>query len=93
MFFVWSQAGGQTHLDLIPWYWQLGLVALLAFTVVRATAAAYAGEKGWNAATVRWMVLAAFVAVAMGSLTYYHHLNEPSEEEQEGGVTIEKTRL
>jgi hypothetical protein len=93
LYFVWSQAGGQSHLDLMSWYWQLGLVALLAFCAVKATQGAYEGESGWNARSVRWLVTALFVAVAMGALTYYHHLNEPAEEEEEGDAAIEQTSL
>ena len=93
LFFVWSQTGGQSHLNLIPWYWQFSLVALLAVTVVKATEGAYEGESGWNAHSVRWMVMAIFVAIAMGVLTYYHHLNEPVEEEESGGAAIEQTRF
>ena len=93
LFFVWSQVGGQSHLDLMAWYYQIGLVALLGFCVVKATQGAYEGETGWNARAVRWLATAALVATAMGALTYYHHLNEPLEEEETGDAAIEQTRL
>jgi hypothetical protein len=37
---VWSQVGGQYHLDLMAWYWKLCLGVGIAFAAVKATAAA-----------------------------------------------------
>ena len=52
---VWSQVGGQYHLDLMAWYWKLGLGAGVAFAAVKATAAAVAGQRAWNARTLTWV--------------------------------------
>ena len=40
VFVLWSQVGGQSHLDLMPWYLKLCLGAGAAFAAVRASAAA-----------------------------------------------------
>ena len=76
---LWSQVGGQNHLDLIDWPWKLLLGAGLAL----------AGVMAWNRKSAVWMILAVLLAVSMGALTYYHHLNEQTEEEPE--VTVEQT--
>ena len=45
VFMLWSQVGGQGHLDLMPWYLKLALGAGAAFAVVKATMAAVAGDR------------------------------------------------
>ena len=50
-FELWSQVGGQSHLDLMPWYLKLILDAGAASTVVQAAAAAVAGERARNPQT------------------------------------------
>jgi len=52
--FVWGEVSGQGHMDLIPWYWKLGLSAGLSFGVVQATASA----AGVLIACGLWLVLA-----------------------------------
>ena len=49
VFVLWSQVGGQGHLDLMPWSVKLGLGLAAAYGVVRATAASVAGD-----ARVEW---------------------------------------
>ena len=46
VFVLWSQVGGQRHLDLMPWYFKLGLGGGAALAVVKATAAAVAEAAG-----------------------------------------------
>lgn len=45
VFVLWSQVGGQAHLDLLPWYVKLGLGAGAAFVVVMATIEAVSGRR------------------------------------------------
>src|ERR1019366_7914913 len=54
IFVLWSQVGGQGHLDLVPWHLKLLLGGGAAFCVVKATAGAVAGERAWNGKTLRW---------------------------------------
>ena len=79
---LWSQVGGQTHLDMMPWYFKLFLDTAMAYAIVRATASAVAGTRAWNAGTLRWMGMLAAMAVAAGLLTYFYHLYEADEEEE-----------
>jgi hypothetical protein len=86
---VWSQVGGQYHLDLMAWYWKLCLGAVIAFAAVRATAAAVKGERAWNARTLRWISVVLALALVCGLVTYYYHLNEPppDDDDQEDTTT------
>ena len=80
---TWGQVGGQSHLDLIPWYGKLLLATGLAWAVVKATAAAVEQDKFRNARTLRWLAAALALIATMGILTYYEHLHEPGDDEQE----------
>lgn len=73
----WSQVGGQVHLDLIPWWWKAAIsLAIAACAVKLATAATRPQALGWLALIVVLMI-------AAGALTYYAHLNEPQDEEDQ----------
>lgn len=73
---VWSQVGGQGHLDLMPWYTKLLFTMLLALVTVAGTAAAVAHERAWNAKTVACVLIALMLAGGMAAVTYYYHLHE-----------------
>src|SRR5215470_6140711 len=81
VFTVWSQVGGQGHLDLMPWYWKLICGSGLSCAVVGFTAASAEQERFWNVKSIAWMVAALFLIALMGGLTYYYHLHEPADEE------------
>lgn len=83
IFEVWGQVGGQGHLDLMPWYSKLLLAVALALAVGKATAASVRRDRFWNRATVAWLAGALALMVAMGALTYYEHLHEPADDEEE----------
>ena len=83
VFELWSQVGGQSHLDLMPWYLKLILGTGAAFTVVKAAAAAVAGERAWNRRTLRWAGILLALLIGCGLASYYAHLYlEEDEEEQ-----------
>ena len=73
---LWSQVGGQGHLDLMPWYTKFGLTVAMALVTVAGTAAAVSHEKAWNAKTIACLLLALTLAGGMGAATYYYHLHE-----------------
>jgi hypothetical protein len=73
---LWTQVGGQVHLDLMPWYAKLFLSVTTAFAVVRATAEAISQDRAWNMRTILWSVLILLLIVTMAGLTYYYHLQE-----------------
>jgi hypothetical protein len=84
IFEVWSQVGGQSHLDLMPWYLKLGLAGGAAFATVQATVAAVSHERPWNVRTVRWLVVLVILLTICGLSSYYYHLygEEPEDEDQ-----------
>jgi len=92
IFLTWSQAGGQSHLDLLPWWVKLTLGLAMAFTMVRAAAAAVAGEKPWNGQTLKWLGLTVVLGVACGMATYYAHtyLEDTEEPDSESEPAISR---
>jgi predicted permease len=83
VFELWSQVGGQTHLDLIPWYIKLVLGMGAAFATVKAAAAAVGGEKAWNRRTLRWTVILALLLVCCGLASYYAHLYSEDDDDND----------
>ncbi len=81
---LWSQAGGQGHLDLMPWYAKLILSLSISLAVVGGTWAAVHGDRAWNGRTLLWAAAALLLAAGMAALTYYYHLHEEDEELQDG---------
>ena len=92
VFTFWSQVGGQYHLDLMYWPWKFGISVLMALVITGITAALVRSE---GAMTRRVYLLGALllatIAVA-GCVTYYFHLNEPADEDDQGDTqpTISK---
>jgi hypothetical protein len=80
---LWSQAGGQGHLDLMPWYTKLLLVTGLALVTVAGTVAAVAHERAWNAKTIACLLIALMLAGGMAATTYYYHLHENDDSEKD----------
>ena len=86
---LWSEVGGQSHLDLMPWYIKLGLAAGAALTTVKATAAAVGGQTAWNGKTLRWFGLTLLLLAACALATYYAHLyGETDEDDNQGDSTV-----
>ncbi len=92
---IWSQVGGQGHLDLMAWYWKLFLGVALSFAAVKATSAAVSGQRTWNARTLKWISIILALSLACGAVTYYYHLTEPpaDEPDQEDSATPTQTTL
>ncbi len=82
-FTVWSQVGGQYHLDLMAWYWKLGLGVAVSFAAVKATAAAVSGQRTWNSRTLKWVSIILALGIACGAVTYYYHITEPPQDEED----------
>jgi hypothetical protein len=88
IFLVWSQVGGQSHLDLMPWYLKLGFGAGVAFATVKTTAAAVSHEQTWNGSTLRWFGITLALLIGCGVATYYYHVyGETDEEDQQDTQT------
>jgi hypothetical protein len=84
VFVLWSQVGGQSHLDYMAWQVKLLLGGAAAFSVVKATAAAVSGERAWNGKTLRWLGILLVLLVGCGLASYYvHQYVEPADDDQQ----------
>jgi hypothetical protein len=95
VYVLWSQVGGQAHLDLLPWTVKLGLGLAAAYCMVRATAASVGGDRAWTPQTLRWLTLTLAVLGACGFATYYAHLNleDNDESDQQQDTTISRLHI
>jgi hypothetical protein len=80
---VWSEVGGQGHLDLMPWYIKLACILGLAWCSVRFTAGLVEQNKVWTRRTIAWFAGILLFGIAMGGITYYYHLHEEPEDDDE----------
>jgi preprotein translocase subunit SecG len=87
VFFLWSEVGGQSHLDLMPWYLKLVLGVGAAFAVVKATAGAVSHDRVWNAQTLRWTGILLVLLIGCGLASYYVHTYGEEDEEQDDNLT------
>jgi len=78
---VWSEVGGQGHLDLMPWYIKLTCLGGMAWCLVRFTAGMVEQKQVWTRRTVAWFAAILLIGIAMGGITYYYHLHEPSDDD------------
>jgi hypothetical protein len=84
---LWSEIGGEGHLDLMPWYTKLVCIAGLAWCGMRFTAAIVEQQKLWTWRTVRWFAGIVLFCVAMGAITYYYHLHEEPDDDSDENTT------
>lgn len=73
---LWSEIGGEGHLDLMPWFVKLGCILGLAWCCVRFTAGIVEQQRFWTPRSVRWFVGILLFCFVMGGITYYYHLHE-----------------
>jgi len=90
---LWSQVGGQGHLDLMPWYTKLLFTLGLAVVTVAGTASAVAHERAWNAKTFACLLLALMLAGGMAAVTYYYHLHETEDPDKSDDENSAKSFL
>ncbi len=89
---LWSQVGGQGHLDLMPWYVKFCFIAGLALATVAGTASAVGHERAWNAKTIASLLIALLLAGGMGAVTYYYHQHE-NDDVDTGDEDVAVSRL
>jgi hypothetical protein len=76
---LWSEIGGEGHLDLMPWYVKLGCILGLAWCCVRFTASLVEEQRVWTGRTIGWLAGILLFCLIMGGITYYYHLHEESD--------------
>jgi hypothetical protein len=81
IFTLWSEIGGQGHLDLMPWYLKLVCGLAMACCCIRFTAGLVEEPKAWNFRSARWLAGLIGVAIVMGGITYYYHLHEAQDDQ------------
>jgi hypothetical protein len=81
-FEFWSEVGGQSHLDLMPWWWKALLSSGVAASVVKLTVSSVRKQ------TLIWIAVLALLLFAGGMVTYYYHLNEPRDQDDEQGQIV-----
>ena len=84
---LWSQVGGQGHLDMMPWYWKLLLGGAMSLACVFATAAAAERDRALNARVLLWVGVIVLSAIGMALITYYYHLHEETDQDDEEDST------
>ena len=80
IFTLWSEIGGQGHLDLMPWYIKLACGLAMSWCCIRFTAGMVEERKAWNSRSVRWFIGLVGIAIIMAGVTYYYHLQEAPEQ-------------
>jgi hypothetical protein len=91
IFTVWSQVGGQGHLDLIAWYIKLSCALALAWSAVRMTSAMVENTRAWNWTTVKWFLAVLALAILATGITFWYHLHEVPDEpdtDQNSATTV-----
>ena len=88
VFTVWSEVGGQGHLDLMPWYTKLICVMATSWCFVRFTAGMIEQRQAWNRRTLGWFAGIIALCFVMGAITYYYHLHEePGQSDTDDSTT------
>lgn len=88
VFTLWSQVGGQYHLDLMFWGWKLGIGVGAAWLIVAITAdlARNGGELKGRVVLYASLLLA--LMLVAGVVTYYYHVNEPPDDDDDDTPTM-----
>lgn len=96
VFTLWSQVGGQSHLDIMPWYVKLVLGGAASLAIVKATAVAVEAKDGWSGRVVKWLGILVALLVCCGLATYYVHVygeTDDDDNDQDNPANISATTL
>jgi hypothetical protein len=80
---VWSEAGGQYHLDLMFWPWKLGIGIASAGLIVAITANLVRNDGQITRRALLFCSLLIAIFMLAGVVTYYYHLNEPVDQDED----------
>ena len=77
---LWTEVGGQGHMDLLPWYSKLSCVLAFAWCCVRFTSGIVEQPRTWNRRSIGWFTGMVLVGITMAGITFYYHLHEVPDE-------------
>jgi hypothetical protein len=83
IFTLWIQVGGQYHLDLMYWPWKFGLSVGAAGLIVALTACIALDDGAIGRRSWLFFSLLIGVVLLAGVVTYYYHLHEPADEDDQ----------
>jgi hypothetical protein len=83
IFTVWSEIGGQYHLDIIFWPWKLGISMVAASLIVAITANLVRNDGNITGRAILFGSFLIATALLAGMVTYYYHLNEPQDDDED----------
>jgi len=88
LFTAWSEIGGQYHLDLMFWPWKLGIGFGSAWLITMITANLVHSEGQVTAKVVVYCSLLFLVCATAGVVTWYYHLHEPADQDEDDEETV-----
>jgi hypothetical protein len=83
IFTLWSEVGGQYHLDLMFWPWKLGLGVSSAALIVAITASLVRNDGQVTRRAVLFFSFLLAIFLVAGVVTYYYHLHEPTDQDED----------
>jgi hypothetical protein len=92
-FTMWSQTGGQYHLDLMFWPWKLGLSTAAAGLIVAITANVIRSDGAITRRALLFCSLLIAIFAVAGLVTYYYHLNEPGQDSEQEDEPAKISRI
>jgi hypothetical protein len=93
VFKVWGEVGGQYHLDLMFWPWKLGMSFLAAGLIVAITGNLVKNEGTVTRRSMVYIGVLIATLVVAGVVTYYYHLNEPTDNDDEDDQPVRISRV
>jgi len=86
-FECWSQIGGQTPIDMMPWWLKFIFAGSFGLVVCRLTAALVQNERFPAIPVFRWLIALVVLLVVVGLTTYYFFEHEPADQDTDEPVT------
>ena len=86
IFTAWSEIGGQSALDVMPWAWKSSLSMALAISIVGLTAALAATDNFWTLRSARWLMAVLVCLLIAGLVTDYYALQIDVGDSEESGT-------
>jgi len=83
IFTIWSEVGGQYHLDLMFWPWKLGIGIGSAGLIVAITANLVRNEGQITRRALMFCSFLIAIFIVAGVVTYYYHVNEPTDQDED----------